>query len=232
MTARLSLLVSILICYFTAHFIYGAKSKHHRLVTLTPAEYNEWYTKDERDCINELPNRNGSCIITENCRSPIHNRIFWKKGIQGFTYPREHTIINLWTQLWGHKRNITIIFIGDFSTKQRIHFMNLDTARFMGADFIHRVDVKEEAADEKGNHFRAYFFSKELNSTVGKQSIFLLLSITYIIKQILLYHKIILFLLSIIYYLLICSYSPRSLDKGRVDIWSVRVPSSSGQNIR
>ena len=143
------------------------KHHHHRLVTLTPKEYSEWYSKQEIDCINEVPG-SGPCAITENCRHPLHNRTFWKKGIQGFNYPREHTIINLWTELWGHKRNVSLVFIGDFSTKQRIHFMNLDTARYMGSDFLHHVDTKEESPDEVGNHFRAYFSSKELNTTVGK----------------------------------------------------------------
>lgn len=153
--------------------------------------------------MNDVPG-SGPCAITENCRPPLQNRTFWKRGIQGFTYPREHTIINLWTQLWGHKRNVTIIFIGDFSTKQRIHFMNLDTARYMGADFVHSVDTKEEAADEVGNHFRAYFSSKELNSTVGKK-LFILRQVTPLIVCI----------------LYDCySDSPYPFDEGRVNVWS------------
>lgn len=162
------------------HILVSSKSSHHRLVSLTPKEFTEWYSKQEIDCMNEVPG-SGPCAITENCRSPLHNRTFWKRGIQGFTYPREHTIINLWTQMWGHKRNVTIVFLGDFSTKQRIHFMNLDTLRYMGSDFFHHVDTKEEAADEAGNQFRAYFTSKELNTTVGKLSLRLILYLYYLI---------------------------------------------------
>lgn len=134
------------------------------LINLTESEFNSWYSGVEQLCMsdklksNECTDEN---LLLYDCVEPYASRTCWKKGVKGYTNPQNHTILSLIPKLFHSiNNNVTIVWIGDSLTLQRIRFMKQDMFRHYKAGTIsYDMIDKPEKPVEMGNNHKHRFFA-------------------------------------------------------------------------
>ena len=145
------------------------------LVDLSASAMTEWYTEDEIDCIRDtkLPPfstytrcHSERLPMFENCPTPFYNRSSWWKGPKHLIDVPLVFIQSVFNKLL--ERNVTLLFIGDSLSSQRVRFMSQDIARSSGFEWTYTIVDKPEKPVEMGNNIISYLKNTKKGLSTGR----------------------------------------------------------------
>lgn len=154
---------------------------------LTVSEMKAWYTELELNCMSENVVSSHCQSLREDfgllhdCNAPYETRSYFNKSVKGYSkHPENHSILKLIPTLFeSAHNNVTIIWIGDSITIQRVSFMIFDMKRYLDNDgklYITSVHKPEEQVEDGNNHKITVSHDKYPNSRIGKNSMYLLMN--------------------------------------------------------
>jgi len=133
---------------------------------MTSKEYAEWYTHHEirqleDESLNEGP-------LSHYCSHPhlaIHP--YFKMCLEGYSDINNNKLQPLLETLWPDKNNVTLIFVGDSLTRNRINFFFKDVKRILGDHFEHgMVPIKNLDEPVPGDHLSVILYNRQTNQKI------------------------------------------------------------------
>ena len=174
--------------FFLQKLSHVSSSSSYAWRNMTSQEYKEWYTHHEIRHLeddNEKDENVGHIPFSWYCAHPhLSTHPHFKMGLEGYSDINDNKLKPLLESLWPDKNKVTLIFIGDSLTGNRIQYFLWDMKRLHG-DLLdkytievgrlsnvspgnnYRLQIRHVTTDQKIQLHEAHLTLNEFNQTTG-----------------------------------------------------------------